>query len=256
MRAQRGQALLRAQRRRLARGLGRGLGQSVEHAHARRLDHHDAARRPARRRPARAAAAGATSAQKLGQTVAAHAAGAPLAQGPDPRGLPQHRAVPRRDRRHRRALAHAVRQGAARARRARGGGGGGAGARAQRQAGAGGAARLRGDARDGAGAKVDCEALDMFASAALQRRAFEASEGIAPHLARAMPIAPPPLSPGERRRTQHPHHAARAAAALCARHPAAPPARAARPQRRGRRGWWCSTTPAARCWPGSAPRAR
>ncbi|VTU20218.1 Penicillin-binding protein 2D [Variovorax sp. PBL-H6] len=35
-----------------------------------------------------------------------------------------------------------------------------------------------------AGAKVNCEALDLFASAALQRKAFEASEGIAPHLAR------------------------------------------------------------------------
>jgi penicillin-binding protein 1C len=34
------------------------------------------------------------------------------------------------------------------------------------------------------GASADCEALDMFASAALQRRAFEASEGMAPHLAR------------------------------------------------------------------------
>jgi len=32
--------------------------------------------------------------------------------------------------------------------------------------------------------KPDCEALDMFASAALQRRGFEAGEGIAPHLAR------------------------------------------------------------------------
>jgi penicillin-binding protein 1C len=32
--------------------------------------------------------------------------------------------------------------------------------------------------------KTDCEALGMFASAALQRRGFEASEGIAPHLAR------------------------------------------------------------------------
>ncbi|VTU35352.1 penicillin-binding protein 1C [Variovorax sp. PBL-E5] len=32
--------------------------------------------------------------------------------------------------------------------------------------------------------KTDCEALDMFASAALQRRDFDASEGIAPHLAR------------------------------------------------------------------------
>lgn len=33
-------------------------------------------------------------------------------------------------------------------------------------------------------ARVDCDALDVFASAALQRRAFEASEGVAPHLAR------------------------------------------------------------------------
>ncbi|MFM9921823.1 penicillin-binding protein 1C [Variovorax sp. H27-G14] len=32
--------------------------------------------------------------------------------------------------------------------------------------------------------KVDCEALDMFTSAAVQRRAFEANEGIAPHAAR------------------------------------------------------------------------
>lgn len=32
--------------------------------------------------------------------------------------------------------------------------------------------------------KPDCDALDMFASAALQRRAFDPSEGIAPHLAR------------------------------------------------------------------------
>ena len=30
----------------------------------------------------------------------------------------------------------------------------------------------------------DCEALDMFATAALQRRAFDASEGVAPHAAR------------------------------------------------------------------------
>ena len=32
--------------------------------------------------------------------------------------------------------------------------------------------------------KVDCAVMDMFASAALQRRAFDASEGIAPHVAR------------------------------------------------------------------------
>ena len=34
------------------------------------------------------------------------------------------------------------------------------------------------------GQSADCQALDVFASAALQRREFEASEGIAPHLAR------------------------------------------------------------------------
>jgi penicillin-binding protein 1C len=33
-------------------------------------------------------------------------------------------------------------------------------------------------------AKVDCDALDLFVTAALQRRAFDASEGIAPHFAR------------------------------------------------------------------------
>lgn len=32
--------------------------------------------------------------------------------------------------------------------------------------------------------RVDCDAVDMFASAALQRRAFDPSEGIAPHAAR------------------------------------------------------------------------
>lgn len=35
-------------------------------------------------------------------------------------------------------------------------------------------------------AKVDCEGLDLFAAAALQRRAFDASEGVAPHLARRL----------------------------------------------------------------------
>lgn len=35
-----------------------------------------------------------------------------------------------------------------------------------------------------AAARVDCDALDLFVTAALQRRAFDASEGIAPHFAR------------------------------------------------------------------------
>jgi penicillin-binding protein 1C len=34
------------------------------------------------------------------------------------------------------------------------------------------------------GQKIDCDALDMFTSAAVQRRAFDANEGIAPHAAR------------------------------------------------------------------------
>jgi penicillin-binding protein 1C len=33
-------------------------------------------------------------------------------------------------------------------------------------------------------AKADCEGLDLFATAALQRKAFDATEGVAPHLAR------------------------------------------------------------------------
>ena len=33
-------------------------------------------------------------------------------------------------------------------------------------------------------ARVDCDALDLFTSAALQRRAFDASDGVAPHFAR------------------------------------------------------------------------
>lgn len=49
--------------------------------------------------------------------------------------------------------------------------------------------------------RVDCDALDLFVTAALQRRAFDASEGIAPHFARYLlrqqqsagnkPTAPP-----------------------------------------------------------------
>lgn len=38
-------------------------------------------------------------------------------------------------------------------------------------------------------AKVDCTGLDLFASAALQRKAFDASEGVAPHLARRLVAA-------------------------------------------------------------------
>lgn len=36
----------------------------------------------------------------------------------------------------------------------------------------------------GSGARVDCDALDLFASAALQRRSWAPSEGVAPHFAR------------------------------------------------------------------------
>ena len=36
------------------------------------------------------------------------------------------------------------------------------------------------------GAKIDCDALDLFATGALQRRDFQASEGMAPHAARQL----------------------------------------------------------------------
>ncbi len=43
--------------------------------------------------------------------------------------------------------------------------------------------------------KPDCEGLDLFATAALQRRDFAASEGIAPHLARRLLAQQQPPSP-------------------------------------------------------------
>ncbi|WP_332776539.1 penicillin-binding protein 1C [Polaromonas sp.] len=62
-----------------------------------------------------------------------------------------------------------------------------------------------------AAVKTDCEGLDLFTTAALQRKAFDASEGVAPHLARRLlaqrapspqPSQSPdllPLPPGEGR---------------------------------------------------------
>jgi penicillin-binding protein 1C len=52
-------------------------------------------------------------------------------------------------------------------------------------------------------AKADCEALDMFASAALQRKAFDASEGIAPHFARRLlALRAPSPNPADQRQIQ------------------------------------------------------
>ncbi len=79
------------------------------------------------------------------------AAGARLAQGPDPGGLPEPGAVSRRDGGHRCPVTHPVRQGRPWAGCARGGRGRGPGARAQCQGGAGGAARLRRAAGHAAG---------------------------------------------------------------------------------------------------------
>ncbi|MDB5868835.1 MAG: penicillin-binding protein [Polaromonas sp.] len=47
-----------------------------------------------------------------------------------------------------------------------------------------------------AGGSVDCDGLDMFATGALQRRSFDASEGIAPHLARRL-LAQRLATPGQ-----------------------------------------------------------
>lgn len=40
--------------------------------------------------------------------------------------------------------------------------------------------------QSGGGAPADCDALDLFTTAALQRRAFDATDGIAPHFARQL----------------------------------------------------------------------
>jgi penicillin-binding protein 1C len=44
--------------------------------------------------------------------------------------------------------------------------------------------QLGGVGRGGGGVRIDCDALDLFTTAALQRRAFDASEGVAPHFVR------------------------------------------------------------------------
>ncbi|MFT3814272.1 MAG: penicillin-binding protein 1C [Acidovorax sp.] len=49
--------------------------------------------------------------------------------------------------------------------------------------------------------QVDCEALDLFTTSALQRRAFDASEGIAPHLARLLIARAAKPAPAELRST-------------------------------------------------------
>ncbi len=83
------------------------------------------------------------------------------------------------------------------------------------------------------GAKIDCDALDLFATGALQRRDFQASEGMAPHAARQLVRA------GQARSTLRvppcAFHPARAAAALRRANAAPAAARAARPPCRGRR---------------------
>jgi penicillin-binding protein 1C len=54
----------------------------------------------------------------------------------------------------------------------------------------------------GNAARVDCDALDLFATAALQRRGFDASSGIAPHVAqRLLTVRAEPVEAG-RKQTQ------------------------------------------------------
>ncbi|MDO8251328.1 MAG: transglycosylase domain-containing protein, partial [Rhodoferax sp.] len=61
------------------------------------------------------------------------------------------------------------------------------------------------------GTKIDCDGLDLFAAGALQRRDFQASEGVAPHLARRLvarewmrgqPLPPPSPKGGGRQKMQ------------------------------------------------------
>ncbi len=117
-RAQRRQALPRAQRRRLAGGGGQRLGQPVEHAHTRRLDADHAARRPDRRRP-RATEHRPQRGAEDRPGRHGDAARAAVEEEPDPRGLSERRAAARRAGRHAGAVADAVRQARERAGRHR-----------------------------------------------------------------------------------------------------------------------------------------
>ena len=250
--AERRQALLRTQRRRLARRLGRRLGQPVEHAHARRLDHHDAARRPARRRPAarqRRTQPGAEARADGGGARSWSATGARTRSSrPTSTRVPFRGEIVGIDALSRTLFGKAPH---------------GLDAREAAVA----AALVRApNAKPALVAQRACEVLRAMepapegrlrgarhvrqrgaAAAGLRRqRRHRAASGAACCCSAARCRAD---------RERDPHHAARAAAALCARHAAAPPARTARPQRGRRRAAWCSTTPAARCWPGSAPRA-
>jgi Membrane carboxypeptidase/penicillin-binding protein PbpC len=94
---------------------------------------------------------------------------------------------------------------------------------------------------------VDCDALEFFTTAALQRRAFDASEGVAPHFARHLlrqrfkdGVVPPSACPARcaRRCSALPCRACSSTCASCvaAMSKTAP--------------CWCWTTPRARCWPG------
>ena len=243
--AERGPALLRARRRRLAGGGDERVGQPLEHAHARRVDADDAARRPARRRPG----APARRPQRRPEARPGGDRGAPrgeLEEERDPRGVSELGAVPRRDRRHRRARADAVRQAAERARRARGGDRRRAGARPNATPADVARARLR---------RADsCSGSAASASTALaETRAGAARRHAARRAARAALRA--------RRRSTRAgagaavEHARRPPAALRGG-AAAPPARRARAAATSRTApSSCSTTRAATCSPGSARAA-
>jgi penicillin-binding protein 1C len=111
------------------------------------------------------------------------------------------------------------------------------------------------------GQKVDCDAIDMFTSAAVQRRAFDANEGIAPHAARRVlremrDVAATAIR-RLRRRERKPAFAppcARRCSALRSTPCSATCASCATGTWKTARSW-CSTTRAAKCSHGSAPPA-
>ncbi len=91
---------------------------------------------------------------------------------------------------------------------------------------------------------MDCDALDLFTTAALQRRDYAASEGVAPHFARQLLAR----MEGRLRRPSCPASARRCSAwpfsrctSTCASCTAATWRTAP---------WSCSTTPPAKCWRG------
>ena len=222
-------------------------GNAVEHAHARRVDADDAARRPARRRP--------RAARRRPQRGAEARPGADRARGSKRAGRRARSSRPTStscrsaasssaSTRCRRRCSASTRAASTRRRR-----------RSPRRWCAG---RTRAPTTV---AQRACGVLQLQQHGLRRRRSRSPRRALgAPRRHAAGRAARAALRAAGRRRrdgapVQRTHARRRACSASRVDALRRQLGRAARPQRRGRRGASCSTTPAARCWPGSAPAA-